>query len=99
MLYLLAREKAGEPGATSDQLRVVTQAKKCYDSGNFTRNLKNSRNFKAYGNPGKGDTEWLLTDAGRDSARALIRRLCGADNQPRRSARSDDADMQLTANG
>jgi len=78
-LYLLAREKAGQQAATSDELRSLVRAKKAYDGGNFTRNFKATASLRSYGNPGQGNTEWVLTAAGREAAQNLVKELCSAE--------------------
>jgi hypothetical protein len=79
ILHLLANEKIGTQGATSDQLRELAQAKKAYDTGNFTRNFKVTDKLRPYGNPGQGDTEWVLTAKGREEGKRLIKELCSAE--------------------
>jgi hypothetical protein len=79
LLQLLANEKAGKPAATSDELRQLAQLKKAYDTGNFTRNFKVTNKLRAYGNPGQGNTEWVLTAPGRDEGRRLIKELCSGE--------------------
>jgi hypothetical protein len=79
VLHLIAAEKSGVQGATSDQLRELVKDKKAYDTGNFARNFKQTDNLRPYGNPGRGDTEWVLTSTGREEAKRLIKQLCSVD--------------------
>ena len=79
VLHLLAYEKAGKQAATSDELRQLAQLKKAYDTGNFTRNFKATNKLRAYGNPGQGNTEWVLTAPGREEGKRLIKGLCSGE--------------------
>lgn len=80
ILYLYALERTGREAASSDELRAICVAKRCYDRPNFTRNYKFRGDWIArYGEPGSQEQEWMLTREGRTAARELLRRLAGGE--------------------
>ena len=76
LLYLLAKEKMGEKGANSDDIKAQAQHHACYDGSNFSKHLKGQPQLVIVsGEKGSSNMSLRLTHPGRKEAEELAEEL------------------------